>query len=449
MNGQGQFLVVSSKCIGDFYQIRIFDGMSFFSITSPIDFQLESLIKIDSDKINSETINQENKNKKETLLKKLQNRVKPFTHPAYIQDECLKKLIPKIDEVAEFIKKNVVFNRPIFLRYNADTDGICSALFIKNAIQSFSKENGITPVFIEVSSPPAIYTKPQSINEMKYFEEMNLQPLCILLDHAANSESVAALNHIKSLSFPIVIVDHHPPDNSIQKITDYFISPFSVEVFDSKYTTGLLSYEISKSICNFADEKMLDYSLLADASTFAKTKDYTFPLAIDYYAQTNSKATLDDYSQIISLPEYAQKLFSIANKTLHELADIAWEKSEFIKENDYFFVVTDLNGIIKKRTFPSKGMVINLVQKKAESESSNLSVVSFCYVGDSIGLRANSLAIQNGFDANLLIISLKEKFPRLIRSGGGHKGAASLLIFDEADRLRLREIVIQFAKEML
>ncbi len=450
------YLLISSKCIGDFYQLTIFDGTSISITTSKIDYSEYSILHLDKENNYSLAPKENSEKNKEKLILKFQILYQPYKNQLFIDDSCMSKLNPIIADTASFIKKMVLCNRQIFLRYNADTDGIISALFVKLAIEKFAQEHKINPVFVEISSPPAIYTKPQSISEMKYLQEMNFKPICILLDHSANVESIQALTYIKSENFPIILIDHHPPAQNIKELTDFYISPFAVDVKESKYTTGLLCFELSKAICNSADVKMLEYSLLADASTFAKTTDYTVPLSIDYFAQTNSKASLDDYLPIINDANTAQKLYFTADKILKDCANNAWEKSQTITSDNYSIILCDLNGIIKKRTYPSKGMVVNLVQKKAEevfsssfSNKASSNVVSICYVGDSIGLRASADAIKNGFDANHLIEELKEKFPRLIRSGGGHKGAASLLVFDEADRIRVREIVIEFTKQMI
>jgi RecJ-like exonuclease len=387
--------------------------------------------------------------KKLLLSKALQKRVAPCPAPLWVDDGCMRALAPVVNQAAQFIKEQVVSGRPVFLRYNSDTDGITAALMVESSLMQVAKENGVQLKLRDVASPPAVYERGKAVAEARYYEELGVSPLALLVDHAANPESVAALEHLKGLGFAIVIVDHHPPDPRVKGLVDYFISPFGVGVAESKYCSGLLCFQLALAVCGTADEELLSYALYADASTLSRGPRLQQALAIDYYAQTSPSAKLSDYRQLAESADQLRQLYLMASRALEAAANVAWQQCKVEEESGWVVATSDFNGAIRKRTFPSKGVVLNVIHAKVIAQSPAKPVVSVCYVGDSIGFRANRLAIDAGFDANKLIAAIKSSLPRVLRNGGGHAAAASMQVAEEADRLRVRELALQITKSQL
>ena len=350
-------------------------------------------------------------------------------------DKCLVELSGSFGQCASFLKEAAASKKQIVLRFHSDTDGICGALNVFRALKSVSPSSNIA----SFRAPYAVYDKDDSLSEIGSLK--NLQDtVFVLIDHAANGESIDALALLKSYGIKIVIIDHHPFSENAKNLSDIFVSPFLFEGCGSSYTAGLLCYEIAKLIDeNAADEKLAFYSLQSDKSRFAEKNFYKEAVAIDYLAICNSEK-LEFYEMALSDAKLMEESFLESKRSIYDAARIASKSRETKLWGSFAIMTVRLEKALDGRKYPSKGLLLNELHG---SEDANVkrALVSIGTARGSIAFRANDSALQMGFSANKLIQELKKEFPSDIIAGGGHDGAASLRVSEDSVALICEDAV--------
>ncbi len=444
-------LVLSSRHTGSTITARVFTGTKFLDCHCTEAYAPGTLLHCTLEQGVLKGAPKKDERKSATLRRACEKKTSAHAFTPWTKDACTASLVPSITRAASFLLRAIAAGTPFFIRYNADTDGICGGLLARDALQRAAASLGVPIRIHDIPSPPATYEKTKAVLEYRFFQDMGEAPVVLLIDHAANTESISALNYLIEQGASIVVIDHHPPDPRINALATHFISPFTCKnaIMPSKYTAAYLCFEVAKAVAGSSDERLLHFALQADASSLTSRTDYTEPLAIDYFAQTTPHARLDDYASLVADESHLRTLALTAQKLLQKASDEGWKNARIEHAGSAIVLVSDFNGVVRKRSFPSKGMALNLVHARACTEFPNLPIVSMCFVGDSIGFRANALALAKGFDANALITLIRTQMPRALRSGGGHAGAASLQVAEEGDRLRMLSRVTQLVREQL
>jgi RecJ-like exonuclease len=347
---------------------------------------------------------------------------KPLNH-------ILEKLSPKIGECADLLKKAVLENEPIFLKYNDDVDGIAAALLIWGALKKFAEKNSVAffksnLVSTQTSNP--IYLKEEALKDLQEARNFDEKPLLVLCDYGANEESIEGVSAVNAAGIKIVVIDHHPPAKEISSLA-LLVSPFSVGG-SSDYTTGLVAFEVAKKVAGEADASLAAYSLQGDKSAFAEKKHFLEPVAIDFIASVEENPSLEKYEKIIADKEKIKILYKKAMASIERILKQC-ELHSKIRElpGGIKLVLVKITKMVKKGDYPPKGKALNFIQEKFLRKL-GAGLVSIGYGEDSINVRADAVAFERGFRSSELIKTLKEEMGYAIVSGGGHEQAASIRI---------------------
>jgi len=354
-----------------------------------------------------------------------------------IGDECMQSLLPSMEKAADAIKTALSSQRPVFVRFHDDCDGITSAISIYKACLLFQQANKLPaktgdgfPTLSSRQTDSAILEVRQAFEDRRKFGGCSQKPLFVFLDHAANYESAEAVGELKSSGVGIIIVDHHPPAKEAAELADVFVSSHQFDA-SGGHTAGLLSFEIARMISpepSHIPEEWAWWSLQGDKSKLAAHRSDDEPVAIDYLAQYSEKGESAGYY----LEKLEDKLaLDLSVKLARQAETRALEHSHAhcsaVKAENGFFVVECELGKIQHGEYPSKGKLLTLIHLQKSRELGG-PVVSLGWDEEFLSVRANTAAAEKGFRAGLVIEQLKQEFPQDVKSGGGHDVAASLRV---------------------
>ncbi len=350
-----------------------------------------------------------------------------------VDDECMRALLPKLRHCASGLEAALASGTPVRVRFHDDCDGICSALALLDALEKKrvelhlpSDERGV-PLVSSSQAGGAIYEKKDAFEDLKAMQVFApKKPVFVFLDFAANAESVEGLKALKDAGARILIIDHHPPSQDALALGDCFVSSHE---FDNTggHSAGLVATQFARLLDPGVPESYAWCALQSDKSHLAKEGELKEAVAIDYLAHHSEKGVSADY--------YAEKLadgpaielaWKLAKRSEQKVLEVV-SKHLTVRgcECDLKFVLVDLEKLVKKGSYPSKGKALNLAHAM-EGEKLEKPVVSFGYSKDGVSVRANDYAIDAGFRASLVIQELKKEFGDAITSGGGHDAAASI-----------------------
>ncbi|MFH0971792.1 MAG: DHH family phosphoesterase [Candidatus Micrarchaeota archaeon] len=341
-----------------------------------------------------------------------------------VDDKCMQALQPMLMGVASHLKARLVEGKYFAIRYHHDCDGICAGVCVFKALNSLPGEAEGNVAITSIPSPSAVITINDAYNDLNKLNDSK-DTVMLILDHGANSESIAGLEILKSAGVELILIDHHPFDRKAQRLAKFFISPF-IAGGNSSHTAGLLCYELAKAINPGSVEKQLAYfSLQSDKSEFRlQNKEYKQPLAIDYLASIE-ECGLNFYEVIIEDEAAMDDAFSQATEKI----EAAMKKSEHYTEvrdfGKYAVVVAKVGKFLAKGEFPNRGKIMNEIIARKEREL-NKPLVCLGILDDGISFRANAKVLKMGFDANAIIQELKRIFGNEVYEGGGHSAAASI-----------------------
>ncbi|MFH1751105.1 MAG: DHH family phosphoesterase [Candidatus Micrarchaeota archaeon] len=360
-----------------------------------------------------------------------------------IDDACMRALLPKLEVLAEHLTSAANTGKTFGIRYHNDCDGICAGLSIYRALRAISNE----PPIVSIPSPSAVYRQEDASYELGRFPEPK-NTIMLILDHGANPESVESLRMLKSTGMEIIVIDHHPHDQRVEKIAKYFITPL-LAGGESSHTVGLICYELSRLMDErSSDAALAHFSLQADKSAFAlKGKELKEPVAIDYLATLEERPLLF-YDKALKSKDFMDESYLQAREKL----DCALKNSEgHIETRDfglYSVAVVKISKFLKKGEYPPRGKIMNEIIAKKERELGGKALICLGVIDDSISFRANKPVMEMGFDANRIISHLKRVFGSEILNGGGHAPAAALQANASAIPLIEKEIIARIALEL-
>ena len=368
-----------------------------------------------------------------------------------IDDECMRQLVPAMEKAAGVIRAALASQRPVFVRFHDDCDGITSGISLVKACRLFLAANklpdkapGGFPALSSRQAESAILTVAGAFEDVRKFRGAPQKPLFVFADHAANAESLEALEELRSSGIGLVIIDHHPPAVEAPLLADAFVSSHPFDKTGG-HTAGLLCFEVARLIAPDASkipETWAWWSLQGDKSPLASSRHDDEPVAIDYLAQYSEKGESADY--------YLEKLedrmaLDLSIRLARTAEKRALEHSRahcraFKAENGFFIVECEL-GKIQHGEYPSKGKLLTLIHVSKSAELGG-PVVSLGWDDEFLSVRANSAAAKMGFRAGPIIGLLKSEFPNDVISGGGHDVAASMHVSEKS----VKKIADRFAE---
>ncbi len=306
------------------------------------------------------------------------------------------------DRVLDFareLKIAKILNKRVGIRFHGDADGITSALIINKILRiNSSQHHGV------------FYRPKDAIRDL----EQNYD-LLLLLDFGSSKESQDGLKIIESES-KVLIIDHHPPENSNS------LNPWNFN-HDSRITTGVICGELAQ-LFGIDCELEMKISCAADKSDYLKpSEDHKkTALALDYAAM-HSAGNLKFYQKIISKESLRDALYLEAK----EKVDSVVEKTKIKTTGNIAYF--NLDDLVKKGEWPPPGKVTTEIFER--------------YSFDAVIGKVKKTLILRSSNLNLLqvIERIKSMFGDIIESGGGHKKAGSIRVKEGFEEDVLNQLV--------
>ncbi|MDD1672223.1 MAG: OB-fold nucleic acid binding domain-containing protein [Methanomicrobiales archaeon] len=240
----------------------------------------------------------------------IEARAEPEDLPFLIKSETLEKLKPAMRKVAKLIRRAIFEAQPIIIRHHADADGICAAVAIELAVTGLLRENGSdfdADYFMMKRAPSkAPFYELEDItrdldfalkDRIRYGQKL---PMVILMDNGSTMEDEPSLTIARIFRLPVIVVDHHHPDQEIDQYLRAHVNPYHVGG-DFGITSGMLGTEIARMI-NPAIEGQIRHfpavSAVGDRSEAGERSLY-LSLVRDEYSEEHCKeiALALDYEQ--------------------------------------------------------------------------------------------------------------------------------------------------------
>ncbi len=247
---------------------------------------------------------------KERIAKATEERAKPQDLPFLIESEVLEKLKPEMQKVAQILRKAIFTNQPIVLRHHADADGIVAAVSVEKAIIALIREEGgdsdaESHLFKRAPSKAPFYEIEDVTRDLDFALRDNVRfgqklPLILMMDNGSTEEDEPSYKVAKVYDLPIVVVDHHHPDESIDKYLEAHVNPYHVGG-DFGVTAGMLGAELARMIYPGIEDEIKHFPAVAavgDRSEAPERKQY-LAVAADKYSEEDCKdiALALDYEQ--------------------------------------------------------------------------------------------------------------------------------------------------------
>lgn len=362
-------------------------------------------------------------------------------------DPVLNSLQPMFEKAAALIRSAMKDSRPILMRFNNDADGICSGLSIYRAVLALSKEGGYDArkLLRDYQNNSAIYEFGDASGDVLLLRGISdLQPLIVLLDFGANSESVEGLKVAKGAGAQLLAIDHHPPNQEAVKMFEVFVSPWTIKGGTSDYCAGLISGEVATRLAPLEFTRLQRIALAGDRSRLIVPSDdeRNAALALDYLADTvKPRNTLAVCDSVVSNANKLQSTYKLAISKLEQARASAKAVAKIRQlPNGFTLALADISKFLQKGEFPPRGKVTGALHDSL-STSIPGPLVTIGYGKDAINIRANAAARQAGLNSGAIINNLKSELPNAISSGGGHDVAASIRPNEGFTKIVLNEFV--------
>ncbi len=359
-----------------------------------------------------------------------------------VEASVFKTMTPAFQQAAMFLQGALIEMKPILMRFDEDTDGITSALYIQSLIEHFIEKRGLPypkTHFRAFQAEAPIFEHKHLQALQKEADDFARKPLIVLLDHGASEESLHALQGAKADGFELMIVDHHPPSSKALEQYDCTVHPFQ-HGGDSSACTSTLAYSIAAA--TFAVRKdWAEFAMQGDKSPFAVRTDFKEPIVLDYisekeYSLKKYAELLDDKRQIDLLYQRCLRLREKALQTAMAKRRLQQVGPLLVQWLDISYVTDD---------YPPRG---GIVQGLHEHFEKGPALVTVGYDDERVIFRVNQPALKLGFAANAWIAELK-KLPHAISSGGGHPGAASMRLQPKKKDTVMDALKAKFEKEFI
>lgn len=262
----------------------------------------------------------------------LDERAEPPDLPFLVESDVLLALRPQMRKVAKEIRKAVLTARPIILRHHADADGICAAVAVEQAVTALIRESGgdfDAEYFLFKRSPSkAPFYEIEDItrdldfalkDNARYGQKM---PMILLMDNGSTEEDMPSLRVTRIFDLPVMVVDHHHPDEIVD---DYLIGhvnpPYHVGG-DYGITAGMLGTEIARMVNPAVEDQIRHLPAIAGVGDRSEA-----PERARYLAIAAPEYSEDDCRAIALALDYEQfwLRFSDGREIVKEILNLSGE----------------------------------------------------------------------------------------------------------------------------
>jgi len=225
---------------------------------------------------------------------------------------ALAKFMPGLEAVATDLRRAVLEGRPIVIRHHADTDGICAAVPLEEALERYIEavnwgNDAARHLIKRLPSRAPYYEMDDVVRDLGHAlsgrqRHGHQLPLFVMIDNGSTAEDVPAYKHLDTYDIPVVVVDHHHPDPAaVEPYVDQHVNPYLLDE-DYRVTTGMLCVELARmiepdltdeiehvpAVAGLADrsaaDEMADYLALAESNGFDREELHAIGDALDYAA---------------------------------------------------------------------------------------------------------------------------------------------------------------------
>ena len=253
---------------------------------------------------------EERENVDKRIAEALEQRAEPEDLPFMIESEVLNRLKPEMQKVAKIIRKAIFTAQPIVLRHHADADGISAAVAVERAVTYLIRENGgdldtESHMFKRAPSKAPFYEIEDVTRDLDFALKDNVRfgqklPLIVMMDNGSTEEDEPSYRMAKIYDIPIVVVDHHHPDESTDAYLDAHVNPYHVGG-DFGVTAGMLGAELARMIFPGVEDEVRHFPAVAavgDRSEAPERQQY-LDLVSDEWSEDHCKdiALALDYEQ--------------------------------------------------------------------------------------------------------------------------------------------------------
>jgi len=384
----------------------------------------------------------------------LDKRAEPPELPFLIESEILDALQPQMRQVAKEIRKAVLTARPIILRHHADADGICAAVAIEQAVTALLRESGgdfDAEYFLFKRSPSkAPFYEIEDItrdldfalkDNARYGQKM---PMILLMDNGSTEEDMPSLKVTRIFDLPVMVVDHHHPDEIVDDYLIGHVNPYHVGG-DYGVTAGMLGTEVARMVNPAVESQIRHLPAIAGVGDRSEAPERARYLAVaaPEYSEDDCRniALALDYEQfwlrfsdgreivkeILNLsgnPERHEKFVNLlveeANHAIEEQLEAIMPhvESRMLANGAHLFML-DVEMFAHRFTFPPPGKTSGEVHDRLVRAHPGEPIVTLGFGPDFAVLRSRGVMMN---------------IPRMVRelhseiSGGGVSGGGHLVV---------------------
>ncbi|MBR6497748.1 MAG: S1 RNA-binding domain-containing protein [Methanomicrobium sp.] len=239
-----------------------------------------------------------------------EERAKPKDMPFLIESEVLEKLKPEMQKVAQIIRKAIFTNQPIVLRHHADADGIVAAVSVEKAILALIRDEGgdqdtESHLFKRAPSKAPFYEIEDVTRDLDFALRDNVRfgqklPLILMMDNGSTEEDEPSYKVAQIYGLPIVVVDHHHPDESTDQYLVAHVNPYHVGG-DFGVTAGMLGAELARMIHPGIEKEIMHFPAVAAVGDRSEA-----PERAKYLALVADRYTEDECGDIALALDYEQ-----------------------------------------------------------------------------------------------------------------------------------------------
>lgn len=384
-------------------------------------------------------------------------RSEPADVPLLVESDVLHKLRPAMRKIAKIIRRAVFTSQPILLRHHADADGICSAVSIEQAVISLINESGGDYdadyyLFKRAPSKAPFYEIEDIVRDLDYATRDNLRfgqkmPLVLLTDNGSTEEDVPAMKMAQVYEIPMIVFDHHHPDEIVDQYLEAHVNPYHVGG-DYGITAGMLGTEIARLICPSVDTQIRHIAAVAgvadrseaperqryldlSADKFSEDECRRIALALDYiqfYLRFNDgKELIKDILDLNGNHERHLQMVSLleseANAAITEQVKTCMPhvQHEMLSNGAHLFQI-DVEIHAHKFTFPPPGKTCGEVHDRLCQQYAGQPVVTLGFGPDFVVLRSRGVLMN----IPQMVRELRDLLPGAGINGGGHLVVGSI-----------------------
>ena len=399
----------------------------------------------------------------------LEKRAEPSDLPFLVESEILEALRPQMRQVAKEIRKAVLTARPIILRHHADADGICAAVAIEQAVTALLRESGgdfDAEYFLFKRSPSKapFYEIEDITRDLDFALKDNIRygqkmPMILLMDNGSTEEDMPSLKVTRIFDLPVMVVDHHHPDEIVDDYLIGHVNPYHVGG-DYGVTAGMLGTEVARMVNPAIESRIRHLPAIAGvgdrseaperarylavaAPEYSEDDCRDIALALDYeqfwLRFNDGREIVKDILNLSDNPERHGKFVNLlveeANRAIEEQLEAIMPhvESRMLPSGAHLFML-DVEMFAHRFTFPPPGKTSGEVHDRLVRAHPGEPVVTLGFGPDFAVLRSRGVMMN---------------IPRMVRelhseiSGGGVSGGGHLVVGSIKFVEGMRDVVLE------